>query len=872
MKNTTQSELFQNANIAQLTPMMQQYLKIKEAHQEYLLFYRMGDFYELFFNDAIVASNVLDIVLTKRGKHLAQDIPMCGVPAHSCDQYLSKLIKAGYKVAVCEQLETPEEAKKRGNKSVVLREVTRIITSGTIIEEHLLNAKQSNFLAAIVLYEGQLAIAWVEATTGEFYYAPSSMSTLAIDLVRFNPKEIIISDKFYSDTQIKSTLFEFQKILTVRSSSVFDLLRCEKRIQDFYKIISLKGIGTFSKCEIIAVGVLIEYLEHTHKSNLPRLINPKKIATNHFMIIDSSTRRNLEIECSINGDRKHSLIGIIDYTLTAIGGRLLNLYLSAPLCNAEALNQRLDNVDFFIQCHELRKYLRNIFKHFPDLERALSRVFIKKAGPRDLGLIRDALNIALSIAQQLLSEQHELPSSIRIQVANIANFNNILQTLNTALKNELPFNLHEGRFLNSSYNPQLDELYELKSNAQVRINQLKEKYAALTGIVNLKISYNNVMGYFIDITPAQGSKVKDDLFIHKQTLGSSIRYTTKELQSLEMDIINVDTKIGELEQELFYEICEQVIGVAEHIALTAQAIAALDLYSSFAELAIDNHYVRPIIDDSRTFYIEGGRHPIVEKALNQKFIANSCSLDTNTYLWLITGPNMAGKSTFLRQNALICIMAQIGCFVPAKRAEIGIVDRLFSRVGAGDDISRGQSTFMVEMVETAAILNNATAKSLVILDEIGRGTATYDGLSIAWSVVENLHNKLKCRTQFATHYHELTDLENVLPHLACYTANIKEWEGKVIFLHEVIKGKADRSYGVHVAELAGLPKDVIQRANEILSVLQAKEKVSLNIVSAPANENSNNTKLVDELKNIDIDSLTPKDAFNIIYNMKSKLS
>lgn len=868
----TQVDFFSEANAGKLTPMMQQYLQIKSEHRDYLLFYRMGDFYELFFDDAVIASQILDIVLTKRGKHQDQDIPMCGVPAHSSEYYLDKLILAGYKVAVCEQLERPEEAKKRGYKSVVRREVTRIITSGTIVEEHLLESRRSSFLASISALDGKFAIAWVEITTGDFFITLASQATLIIDIARLLPKEIIIADKLYREPKVTELFSEFQRIITTRAAIVFDQSRCQNRLLNFYKLQSLDGLGAFTPVEISAAGALLEYLEHTHKSNLPRLNKPKKLGSSNFIAIDASTRRNLEIECSISGNKKASLLGVIDHTKTTVGSRLLALHISAPLCNAEIINRRLDSVEFFVNNHEMRKQIRTILPGFPDIERALSRIFIRKGSPRDLGLLRDGMALALQVAETLENSALELPQLLRMNLNQIGNFFAVFDTLSAALNQEVPPQLKDGNFIKTGFEPKLDALYDIKLNSKERTEALRDKYRIATGITTLKISVNNVIGYFIDITPGQAGKIKDDgLFIHKQTLGSSVRYTTQELKALEEEILSCDHKIAQMELEIFEELCTKVIEIAEHLSHTAQGIAGIDVASSLAHLALERNYCRPQIDDSANFYIDGGRHPIVEHSLNDQFIANSCNFSANEYLWLVTGPNMAGKSTFLRQNALICILAQTGSYVPARKAHIGVVDKLFSRIGAGDDISRGQSTFMVEMVETAAILNNATQRSMVILDEIGRGTATYDGLSIAWAVVENLHNTVKCRTLFATHYHELTDLETVLPALACYTVEVKEWDGKVIFMHKIIPGKADRSYGVHVAELAGLPESVTARAAELLTVLQAKEKASITITQTPSNENTQQAAMIATINNIDIDSLTPRDAFDIIYKIKANM-
>lgn len=870
MKRTLSESLIAT-NLHQLTPMMQQYMQIKAEHKDYLLFYRMGDFYELFFDDAVTASQVLDIILTKRGKHQDQEIPMCGVPASSYEQYLDKLIKAGYKVAVCEQLETPEEAKKRGAKSVVKREVIRIITSGTLIEEHLLNSKQSNFLASISLHEGQLAIAWAEVTTGSFYISASAIANLQADLSRLSPSEILISDRLYEEQKVRDALNEHRQILSIRSHSVFNLDRANTRLLEFFKVNSLEGLGVFSSSEMIAAGSLIEYLEHTYKANLPRLEKPKKLTKNSFMSIDPSTRNNLELETSLSGDKKSCLLYVINKTLTAGGGRLLHLYINTPLVNVEAINRRLDNLEFFTKHPTIKEQLREMLRHFPDIERALSRVYLKRCGPRDLNLIRNGLEVAAKICEFLLNSNNELTHGLRICLSQIGNFNRLLSLLKSALKQEVPLQLKDGGFIKEGYDTRLDSLYDLKNNSKNKIENLKEKYKQLTSIANLKISYNNILGYFIDITPSNTTKMQNEIFRHRQTLGNSVRYTTVELQELEADLLSCDNKISELEQQLFKELCEQVINIAEHIGITSQAISQLDVFSSLAQLAVDNGYSRPRIDNSLKFEIEGGRHPVVEKLTKEEFIANNCNLNSDNYIYLLTGPNMAGKSTFLRQNALICIMAQIGSFVPARKVHIGVVDKLFSRIGAGDNIAKGQSTFMVEMIETSYILNNATNKSLVILDEIGRGTSTYDGLSIAWAVIENIHNQLFCRTLFATHYHELTDLEKALKGLTCYTMNIKEWEGKVIFLHQVIKGASNRAYGIHVAELAGLPKNVTERANEILNTLQSKEATQLNIQQAAANQNNELQQIANEIKAIDIDNLTPKDAFSIIYNLKTKV-
>jgi DNA mismatch repair protein MutS len=867
MQQAQQEDLFHCTQVKSLTPMMQQYMAIKADHRDCLLFYRMGDFYELFFDDAVIASECLDIVLTKRGKHEG-DIPMCGVPSHSYDFYLEKLIKNGHKVAICEQLERPEEAKKRGYKAVVKRDVVRIVTPGTVFEENLLNARYSNFLAAVGLHNGKLNIALVEITTGEFYICGSSIHTISVDLSRFQPSEIIIPEKLYCEKKVKNALEPFLKKITTRANITFDLKRGENRLKDFYRLTTLSGIGNFDEGQVVALGGMLEYLQHTQKESLPRLSIPKKLDSSHYMSIDPSTKRNLEIEQDGHGDTKNSLIHTIDKTITSGGARLLRLYVSSPLTSPERINQRLDNVECFYKNELFRAEVRNNLKLIPDLDRLLSRIWIKKAGPRDLLLLKQGLSQSLRLAEVISFSDIQITAGIKNLVLRIGNFSELLDKLSRALSPDAPLNIKDGNFINRGYSAELDHFYDIKNNSKDCITNLRDKYRQLTGIPTLKISFNNVLGYFIDITPSHAGKIKDDLFIHRQTLGSSIRYTSQELNELQSDIFKAEGRISDIELKIFDDLCNLVINTGEDISHTSQTVASLDVFSSLAHLAHESNYQRPVIDNSSEFKIEGGRHPVVEKNLKEKFIANNCNLESGQSIWLITGPNMAGKSTFLRQNAIICILAQIGSFVPCKSAHIGVVDKLFSRIGAADDISRGQSTFMVEMVETANILNNATSKSLIILDEIGRGTATYDGLSIAWAVVENIHNSLKARTMFATHYHELTELEDKLENVSCHTVSVKEWEGSVVFLHEVIKGRADRSYGIHVASLAGMPKSVVSRANEVLASIENTN--NFEAIKSVANENTS-VDYIDDIKRIDIDSLTPLEAFDTLYKLKSKI-
>jgi DNA mismatch repair protein MutS len=856
-----------------VTPMMQQYISIKNEYPDYLLFYRMGDFYELFFDDAIDAAEILDIALTKRGKHLDQDIPMCGVPAHSADQYLEKLIRSGKQVAICEQTETPEEAKKRGGyKEVVRREVVRIVTSGTLFEDSLLDAKNTNYLACIATAGGKLACAWVDISTGEMKVASSTSTSLGSDISRINPKELLLPEKLYRDEKVAKALQNYDSLITPRANSMFDYGRTERHLKSFYQLGSLEGMGNLNDAQITAVGALLEYLIYTQKDNLPRLELPQKVENSFYMAIDPATRANLEILADTHGNVKNGLRHIIDKTLTAGGSRLFSTQLLAPLCDAQVINNRLGNVACFLKQYKLRKILRELFRSFPDMERATSRICAKRANPRDLDIVRQGLLVAARTAEILTQAHKVLTPEILKWHTNLSTTSNLLDVLTESISDEVPAFLKDGNFVRPGCSHKLDYLRRLKAEAHDRFTELKLDYIDLTGVNSLKLTRNNVLGYYVEVTKMHASKMPEDKFIHRQTLGNSMRYTTLEMQELETELLQCDDNIASVEREIFDILCEAIIKHAANLGLVSHSIAQLDVANSLAQIAEDNKWCRPEVDDSCTFEVTGGRHPVVERTIKEDFVPNDCHFDNEQTIRLITGPNMAGKSTYLRQNAIICILAQMGSFVPATAAKIGVVDKLFSRVGAGDNISQGQSTFMVEMIETANILNNATAKSFLILDEIGRGTSTHDGLAIAWSVVENIHSQLRSRTLFATHYHELTSLESKLERLRCYQVKVREWEDKIIFMHEVIEGAADKSYGIQVASLAGVPQAVIQRAQQILSALESKndvdhEKISCNskLQEAPASS----SLLEETLGRVDVDDLTPRQAFDLIYELKS---
>ncbi len=823
------------------TPVMEQYLNLKAQYKDHLLFYRLGDFYELFFDDAIKAAKLLNIVLTKRGNSNGQEIPMCGVPAHSSESYLHKLIDLGFKVAICDQLETADEAKKRGYKSIVKRDVVRVVTPGTIIEDSLLEDKSNNYLASIVEQNDEYAISWLELSTGKFFHTLTSLKALDSDLLRISPRELLISEKFTEDEKIRSILKNYKISITQHAQSFFEYSKSHRTLCEFYKIRELGSIGNFSKVEIMACGALLEYVRVTQRGSIPRLEFPKTYKQQNFMLIDASARRNLELFSTQFGEKKGSLISLIDHTVTASGGRLLKQMLASPLACSKAINLRLSTAQFFVNNHDSRKKIREILSNIPDIERSLSRLILGRGSPKDMNLLKIGLGKTLELSEFLCKiesgENGSLPQQYVIQTEiqpasragmtvksdeselstihkSLGNHKDLFELLNSAILDNNLSSVKEGGFIHSKYNSELSELSYILNNSNKLITKLRESYRDLTGIAALKILHNNILGYYVEVSA--NHKITSDIFIHRQSLANSMRYTTNELKELENKILTArDAAIG-LEMKIFSELCSEVAKESEKIALVANALAKLDIRTAFAELAVQNNYVKPTIDDSKEFNICGGRHPVVE--VNDKFIANSINL---AGIHLITGPNMAGKSTFLRQNALIAILAHMGSFVPAESAHIGVIDKIFSRVGATDNITAGYSTFMVEMIETATIVNQATDRSLVILDEIGRGTGVYDGLSIAQAVIEHIHNVNKCRAIFATHYHELTKVSKYLKNVKCFCVKIREWNGEVIFLHEVIEGIADESYGIHVAKLAGFPDSVLNRASEVFEELKA---------------------------------------------------
>lgn len=818
-----------------LTPMMQQYHEIKKGYPDCLLFYRMGDFYELFFDDAVQASSALGITLTKRGKADGTDIPMCGVPVHAGDGYLARLIKQGFRVAICEQMEDPQEAKLRGYKAVVKRDVVRLVTAGTLTEETLLDATSNNYLVVICGDKSQgkvqslmLSLAAVDMSTGEFFVESVNPRGLAAALMRLRPSEIILSESLLQTPALFETFDEWKLVLRPLPNSRFDEKNAVHRLQEIFQVKALEGFGNFSSGDLTAAATLIDYVQLTQKGGMPRLNPPHKLTSEQILEIDAATQRNLELMLTLSGEKQGSLLSVINRTVTNSGARLLARRLSMPYAQAQIINQRLDGVDFFVKDQALREEIRSQLKACPDLERSLSRLCLGRGGPRDLAAIRDGLAQTIAIRRSLSTyAEQNLPEDLKQCLVDLGFHSDLVERLQRALGDELPVHARDGGFIAVGYLAELDEKKNLRDQGRNHIAALQSRYVNETGISTLKIKHNNILGYFIEVTSLNSGKMGPE-FIHRQTLVNNMRYTTAELSGLERQLASAAEQVMSLELQLYNDLVKEVATRAEEIAKTARTLAAMDVASSLAELASRENYCRPVVDESLTFKITAGRHPVVESMLkrnhSQSFVANDCHLGEGEKLWLITGPNMAGKSTFLRQNALIAILAQMGSFVPAESAHIGVLDRLFSRVGAADDLARGRSTFMVEMIETAAILNQATERSLVILDEVGRGTSTFDGVSIAWAAVEHLHNQNRCRSLFATHYHELTDLEVQLKQVKCYTMKIKEWQGDVVFLHNVIPGTADRSYGLYVAKLAGIPKSVISRAQDVLTSLEVSAK------------------------------------------------
>jgi len=879
--------------------MMAQFLGIKaEAGPDVLLFYRMGDFYELFFDDAVKAAEALDIALTKRGKHKGEDIAMCGVPVHSSETYLQRLIKKGFRVAVCEQTESPAEAKKRGYKAVVNRAIVRVVTPGTLTEDTLLDARGRNYILAMSkTLAGDFALAWADISDGQFNVCDVPQDRLPSELSALSPREIVLPESLYQAPEFMETLPLAGVALTPQPSTKFDVRSGERRLKERFDVKSLDGFGDFSKAEISAAGALLDYLELTQAGNPVQLSPPQRRAASGYMAIDPATRASLEIDRTQKGKKSGSLLSVIDKTVTGPGARLLADRLSRPLVNVAQINQRLEAVSFYAEQPALREKLRMKLKETGDMARAISRIALGRGGPRDVLTLGQGLKQGEQVCAgfahtpDLNVPENTSTALSALTLSDKGDLAKFSSDIAKAFLLDVPMMARDGGFIAVGWRPELDELKKLRDDSRRIVAGLQADYAKAADVPTLKIKHNNVLGYFVEVTPkyadAMLSKGPESQFIHRQTLGSCVRFTTTELADLDARISGAADKVLALELDIFAEFVTRAAGFAEPIRAAAHALAQLDVQTGLAEWALDNKAVRPVVDDSLAFEIKGGRHPVVEAALKKAgsagFTANDCALDARgnsaPRLTLITGPNMAGKSTYLRQNALMFVLAQAGSFVPAASAHIGAADSLFSRVGASDDLSQGRSTFMIEMIETAAILNQATERTFVILDEIGRGTATFDGLSIAWAAAEHLHAVNKSRALFATHYHELTDLIENLDGASNASLRAKEWDGDLVFLHDVRPGAADKSYGVQVAKLAGLPPAAVARARAVLDKLEADhdgQKDSLGALplftSAPAPPKIKPSEIEEALRSLDVNDLSPRAALDLLYDLKVKLT
>ena len=887
--DTLLSRAFPTADGA--TPMMAQFLELRgEAPLDALLFYRMGDFYELFFDDAVRAAEALDIALTKRGEHQGEGVPMCGVPVHNAQTYLSRLIKAGYKVAVGEQMEDPAEAKKRGgSKAVVRRAITRIVTPGTLTEDDLLDARAANRIAALArTAAGEWALAAADVSDGDFQVSALEPDALEAELAALNPSELLAPDDAVKLAEAACPA----ATVTVRARAKFDASAGERRLKQRFGVETLESFGDFTRAEISALGCLLDYLELTQAGAPAKLSAPRRAAAGAAMAIDPAARISLEIERTMQGARKGSLLDAIDRTVTPPGARLLAERLARPSMDLAEIAARQDAVAFFLDDPAIRETVRKRLKQAGDPARALSRLMLGRGGPRDLAAAARALKegerLNADFAKAPLNAPPE-PVAAALDALSLSNqpeLAGLVQDMERAIAEEPPLLMRDGGFVAPGWSPALDEARRLKDDSRRVVAGLQKTYADQSGVAALKVKHNNVLGYFIEVTARHADALMGvEPFIHRQTMANAVRFSTPELGELEAKIAQAGERAIALEIEIFEGFRERLEALAEPVRAAARALAGLGVAAAAADWAESSGACRPVVDDSRVFSVEGGRHPVVERALERtgegRFTPNDCTLDgagqAGARLALVTGPNMAGKSTFLRQNALIAVMAQAGLFAPARKARVGLVDRLFSRVGAADDLARGRSTFMAEMIETAAILNQAGPRALVILDEIGRGTATFDGLSIAWAAVEHLHGVNTCRALFATHYHELTRLADELEAAANLSLRAQEWKGELVFLHEVGAGAADRSYGVEVAKRAGLPPAAVARAQVILDRLEAEGQPAaalsdLPLFSAKPPEAPAKPSAVEErLRTVDADNLSPRDALDLVYALKGML-
>ena len=850
----------------QTTPVIQQYLDIKANHQDSLLFFRMGDFYELFFSDAEIASDALNIILTKRGQHKGKDIPMCGVPFHSAESYIKKLLDENIKVAICEQLETPQEAKKRGYKAIVKRDVVRIITPGTKLEESFLIQKENNILMAIFFFDNVWSSCWIDISTGLFKSSITDESQLFSIIDQISPNETISyknSKELNTLTLSPINVTWLEKKKDLSRDTLIDFL------SPFFDPGCLQKLNTSL---LGSICLIVEYLQKNKNLFLEHYNIPEQIELSHIMSIDPSTRKNLEINSSLDGEKNLSLLGVVDKTCSLPGSRLLKRRLNAPSTQKDQILKWQRKVTEFYYSFETTEQIRTLIGKFPDTERALSRLIRLGPNPKDLLSIKKGFSIFFKLKEEIKLFKE---NSISLEKVSEDKIKNVLDELVLAIEEEPPLTTKEGGFIKENFSDELHEIKLIEKKANSNLLELQKIYSEKTGIKSLKLKYNNVLGYFFEAPITHKNKLlEDNEFFHRQTTANTIRIKSISLDQLEKTALNARNDALELEIKILEELHKKVLNISKDILFLSRKVSSLDVCSTLGYIAKLYGWCCPLVDDSKDFIVKDGRHSVIEKTISNKslnsFVPNDCSLSSNEHLWLITGPNMAGKSTFLRQNAHIIILAQIGSYVPAKKAKIGIANKLFSRIGASDNISKGQSTFMVEMLETSNIIKNANEKSFVILDEIGRGTSTFDGLAIAWAIIERLLRNNKSRTLFATHYHELTELENENSKIRNVSCEIKEWKDEIIYSYKVIDGKSKGSLGIKVAELAGFPKDVTKHANALLRKFQEKEGNS-SVVLEEDLEKEGLLKIKGDLESIDLDTITPLDALNILFRLKNDI-
>ncbi len=871
-----------------LTPLLRQYLDIKAKYSDCLIFFRLGDFYELFFEDAEVSAKVLGITLTKRGQVEGKDIPMCGVPFHQGENYLSKLLKAGYKVAICEQTETPEESKKRGYKAIIERKVVRVATPGTLTEEIELGDTNNNYLMALIAVDKSYGAAWVDISTGEVSCINcEDINDLLETCLNKSPSEILVAENLFEKNYLTS--IPKNHSVTFYDLETKDLTKTKNSIINFYKKEKEFNVDNFSTSERLALHLILEYVLFTQNGLIPYLKIPDKVTKKNFLEIDNATKRNLEIVNTLNGDIEGSLFHSVDYTFTSSGKRRLRNDLENPLYSFQKINERLNLVEFFFDNYNfINLSLNEKLKKIPDIARSSNRLSLNRGSPRDLLSIMQGLIKVNELITDILSrakEENYLTAfnSLIKKIHKNENIIKIVSELKNALKENISIQNKEGNFIKEGYDEELDKIRTMRDDSRSLILEIEQKEKLQTGINGLKIKYNNFLGYFIDLSGVNHKLLKNEnqQYIHRQTLKNSYRYTTKELIEVSEKILNANFLFSKKENEIYKNLISIIKTNARLIASTSDVIARIDVAQSWANYSIKYNAVRPTLLQNKDFTIIDGRHPAVEKSHSTKFISNSCILkeEDNKFFKLITGPNMSGKSTYLRQNAIILIMAQAGGFCPAKEVTLGVCDKLFCRVGSGDELAKGNSTFMVEMLETANILNSATDKSLVILDEIGRGTSTFDGISIAWATSEYLLEKIKCKVLFATHYNELSNLEKKFKGLDLNTFRVKEWKGELIFLYEIIRGLAESSYGIQVGKMAGLPKEVTDLAFNILSKLEQKDynffdnTDQLNIAFKKENisDQSHLEKTINLIKSIDINNIRPIEALQKLEDLQKEI-